>query len=99
MSSSPAKLPIAQSVVINDDTLTVDLSDGRSVSVPLAWFPRMLHGSTAERANWRLIGGGEGIRWPDLDEDIRVGALLEGQPSGESQASLKHWLEDREQVI
>ncbi|HWW76818.1 MAG TPA: DUF2442 domain-containing protein [Pyrinomonadaceae bacterium] len=85
----------AQSVTVTDDALAVDLSDGRSISVPLAWFPRLLHGTQEERDNWRLIGEGEGIHWPDLDEDIRVENLLAGKPSGESQSSFKRWLEKR----
>jgi hypothetical protein len=84
-----------QNVTVSDDALTVDLSDGRSVSVPLAWFPRLLHGTPEERKNWRLIGDGEGIHWPELDEDISVENLLLGKPSGESQKSFKAWLEKR----
>jgi hypothetical protein len=85
----------AQNVQVSDDALTVDLSDGRTVSVPLAWFPRLLHGKPAERNTWRLVGDGEGIHWPDLDEDISVGNLILGKPSGESQKSFKQWLEAR----
>ena len=86
----------AQKVLVQDDALIVDLSDGRTISVPIAWYPRLLHGKTEERNNWRLIGDGEGMHWPDLDEDISVQNLLLGQPSGESQASFKRWLESRE---
>ena len=85
----------AQSVSVTADTLAVDLSDGRSISVPLAWFPRLLHGTPEERNNWRFIGGGVGVHWPDLDEDISVENLLAGKPSGESQSSFKRWLEKR----
>jgi hypothetical protein len=85
----------AQQVTVTEDTLTVDLADGRTISVPLSWYPRLLHGTPEERTHWRLIGGGEGIHWPDLDEDIRVENLLAGNPSGESQRSLKRWLEGR----
>ena len=85
----------AQSVTVTEDTLTIDLSDGRTVSVPLAWFPRLLHGTPKERGNWRIIGDGEGIHWPDLDEDISVENLIFGRPSGESQRSFKKWLENR----
>jgi len=77
------------------DTITVELSDGRSISGPLAWYPRLLHGTLEERTNWRLIGGGSDIHWPALNEDISVGTLLAGQASGESQQSLKRWLEER----
>jgi hypothetical protein len=82
-------------VAITDDTLTVDLSDGRSISVPLAWYPRLAHGSSEERKSWRLIGRGDGIHWPDLDEDTSVEGLLAGRPSGESQQSLAKWLNAR----
>jgi hypothetical protein len=82
----------ALKVVITADSLTVDLNDGRSISVPLAWYPRLLHGTPEERSNWRLIGNSEGIHWPDLDEDISVENLLSGKPSGESQDSFKRWL-------
>lgn len=61
--------------------------------LPLAWFPRLVHGTPQERAHWRLIGDGRGIHWPDLDEDISVENLLAGKPSGESRASFKRWLE------
>jgi hypothetical protein len=85
----------AQNVKVTEDTLIVDLSDGRTVSVPLAWFPRLLHGTPEERNKWRLIGDGEGIHWPDLDEDISVENLILGKPSAESQKSFKKWLEAR----
>ena len=88
-------MPTALRADVTDETLTAELSDGRRVSVPLAWYPRLLEGSAAERANWRLIGTGVGIHWPDLDEDISVENLLTGQPSGESQESFKKWLELR----
>ena len=86
----------AQQVLLTEDSLTVDLVDGRTISVPLAWYPRLFHGTPEERRNWRLIGQGEGIHWPDLDEDISIENLLAGKPSGESQRSLKRWLEDRQ---
>ncbi len=85
----------AQRVTVTEDALSVDLTDGRTVSVPLAWYPRLLHGTPKERNKWRLIGEGEGIHWPDLDEDISVESLVLGRPSGESQRSLKEWLEQR----
>ena len=88
-------VPEVQHVYVSDDSLTVDLSDGRTISVPLAWYPRLLHGSQNERNNWRLTGGKEGIHWPDLDEDISVKNVILGQPSGESQTSLQRWLESR----
>ena len=85
----------AQTVQVTVDTLTVDLADGRSISVPLAWYPRLAHGTPAERTNWRLIGRGEGVHWPDLDEDISVENLLAGARSGESQRSFKQWIAAR----
>ena len=88
-------VPAAERVTITKDTLTVDLSDGRTISVPLAWFPRLLHATPQERRHWRLIGKGQGIHWADIDEDISVEGLLAGRPSGESQSSFKKWLEQR----
>ena len=85
----------AQYVVVTEDTLTVDLVDGRTISVPLVWYPRLLHATLSERSHWRLIGEGDGIHWPDIDEDISTENLLAGKPSGESQRSLKRWLEAR----
>ena len=87
--------PDAENVTITEDTLAVDLSDGRTISVPLTWFPRLVHASPEERDNWRLIGKGQGIHWEDIDEDISVEGLLAGKPSGESQASFKKWLQAR----
>ncbi len=89
------RAPKAVDVKITEDSLTVELSDGRSVSAPLAWFPRLLHANMKERKHWRLIGNGHGIHWEDLDEDIGVESLLAGQPSGESQASFGKWLRGR----
>lgn len=94
-STAESRLVAATQVAVTDDTLTVELSDGRSISVPLAWYPRLLNGSTEERSRWRLIGQGQGIHWPDLDEDISVENLLVGRPSAESQHSLKKWLTTR----
>src|SRR5574337_1240613 len=85
----------AQNVTLTDDTLTVDLADGRTISVPLAWYPRLRHGTPEECNNWRLIGGEEGIHWPDLDEDVSVANLILGKSSGESQKSFQRWLEAR----
>jgi hypothetical protein len=87
--------PAVESVRINDDTLSVELSDGRTLSVPLAWFPRLSYATRAERKRWRLVGRGQGIHWEDLDEDVSVENLLAGRPSGESQASFKKWLDSR----
>jgi hypothetical protein len=100
MSSSVTDLRNAQAqdVTLSDESLTVELVDGRSVSVPLAWYPRLTHATPPEKENWRLIGRGEGIHWPDLDEDISVEGLLAGRPSGESQASFQRWLQSRQQT-
>ncbi|HEX9671417.1 MAG TPA: DUF2442 domain-containing protein, partial [Thermoanaerobaculia bacterium] len=97
MSSSATEIRQAQAqrVEVTDDALVVDLVDGRTVLVPLAWFPRLAHGRPAERSNWRLIGRGEGIHWPDLDEDLSVEDLLAGRRSGESQTSFGRWLASR----
>jgi hypothetical protein len=87
--------PRAQRVTVTEDSVVVDLTDGRTVSAPLAWYPRLLHGTLEERDNWRLIGSGEGVHWPDLDEDLSIDSLISGRPSRESQASLKRWLGGR----
>jgi len=82
-------------VRIGDAGLTVDLADGRAVSVPILWYPRLAHGTKAERKNWMLIGDGHGINWPDLDEDISAENIISGSSSGESQRSFSKWLEKR----
>ena len=89
------EIPKAIDVKVTKDTLTVELSDGRTISVPLQWYPRLVYATPEERKNWRLIGNGEGIHWEDLDEDISVEGLIAGRPSGESQESFKKWLEKR----
>lgn len=89
------KEPVAINVIVDADKLTVDLADGRSLIVPLTWYPRLLHGTVEERANWRLLGDGYAIAWPDLDEHIGVEGLLAGRRSGESQMSLGRWLATR----
>lgn len=98
MSISPSELgaALAQHVAVTADALVVDLVDGRTVTVPLSWYPRLAHGTPDERVNWRLIGRGEGIHWPDLDEDISVAGLLAGRPSGEAHGSLRRWLDSRQ---
>jgi len=88
-------MPTADNIRVNDDSLLVELSDGRAISVPIVWFPRLAHATPIERGRWRLIGKGEGIHWEALDEDVSVEGLLAGRPSGESQASLKRWLDGR----
>ena len=87
--------PRAVRATVTEEAVIVDLNDGRTVTAPLAWYPRLLHATVRERRNWRLIGAGEGIHWPDLDEDLSVEGLLEGRSSAESQASLKKWLSGR----
>lgn len=89
------ELPLAESVTVSEDTLSVDLSDGRTISVPLAWYPRLMQATPSERNNLRLIGHGEGIHWEAIDEDISVEGLLAGRASGESQASFSRWLAAR----
>lgn len=71
--------PLATKVAVSEDVLRVALDDGREIAVPLAWFPRLLHATPAQRGQWELIGAGEGIHWPDLDEDVSVAGLLAGR--------------------
>lgn len=99
MSISITEIQVAkgENVSVTDDTLTLDLVDGRTISIPLAWYPRLLHGTNDERAHWEWIGDNEGIHWPDLDEDISVEGIIAGRRSGESQRSLLRWLENRDQ--
>lgn len=87
--------PVAVDVAVTDEGLTVELADGRSFHVPLAWYPRLFHAADGERQNWRLLGDGYAIEWPDLDEHIGVEGLLAGRRSGESLQSLKRWLASR----
>lgn len=95
-SSSVEQQPAtAADVKLTDADLIVALNDGRTISVPLAWYPRLSHGTPEERANWRPIGDGRGLHWPDLDEDISVQNLLDGKPAAESQVSFKKWLSQR----
>ena len=89
------RIPDAIDVKVCDDTLSVELSDGRTISVSVDWYPRLSHATQIQRANWRFIGGGHGIHWEDIDEDISVEGLLAGRPSGESLISFKAWLESR----
>jgi hypothetical protein len=89
------EIPNAVAVKSTNEALTVELNDGRTISVPLAWYPRLQNATPKERGNWRFIGKGQGIHWEELDEDISVENLLSERHSGESQASLKRWLEAR----
>ncbi len=95
ISAVEIEVPYAEGITVTEDTLSIDLSDGRTISVPLTWFPRLLYARPEERNNWRLIGKGHGIHWEDIDEDISVEGLLAGKPSGESQDSFKKWLDAR----
>ena len=94
-STVDVKAPEAERVAVTADTLTAELSDGRTISVPLDWYPRLTHATRRERNNWELIGKGEGIHWPDLDEDISVEGLLAGRPSAEGAQSFRRWLAAR----
>jgi hypothetical protein len=87
--------PLAKSVAVTDEELTVELADGRRIIVPLAWYPRLLNATPAERQNWQLLGDGYAIEWPDLDEHVGIEGLLAGRMSGESRQSLERWLETR----
>jgi hypothetical protein len=87
--------PLVIKVTVTDEKVIVDLVDGRSLSVPLAWYPRLLHGSPEERDNWQLLGDGYAIEWVDLDEHIGVEGLLAGRRSSESQRSFESWLINR----
>ena len=88
-------MAVTKNIAITEESLTIELNNGSSISAPLAWYPRLMHGTQQERGNWRLIGNSEGIHWPDLDEDISVENLLLGKPSGESPASFERWLKMR----
>ena len=94
-SRAEAPPPSAVRARIVDHAIVIDLSDGRTVTAPLAWYPRLLQGTPRELRHWRLIGGGAGVHWPDLDEDLSVEGLLAGRPSAESQTSFEKWLEGR----
>ena len=89
------EIPAVRSVRTTEDTLAIDLDDGRSLSVPLAWYPRLLHATNEERAAWRIVGRGQGLHWDALDEDISVENLLAGHRSGESQQSFERRLASR----
>ena len=96
ISAIEIEIPLAVDVHVTEDTLSVELSDGRTISVPLGWFPRLEEATEQEKQNWRLIGKGHGIHWEDIDEDISVEGLVAGKPSFESQSSFKKWLQTRQ---
>jgi hypothetical protein len=83
--------PIISNVEFEDEKFIIELADGRSLSVPLTWYPRLLAATPSERVHWQLLGDGFGIEWPDLDEHISVEGLLAGRRSGESQRSFERW--------
>ncbi len=87
--------PIAVAVTVTDRDLLIVLEDGRSIAIPMEWYPRLLHGTVAERQNYQLLGDGYAIEWPDLDEHIGIEGLLAGRKSSESQRSVERWLEGR----
>jgi hypothetical protein len=89
--------PRARSVAVSEESLTVDLADGRTIIVPLVWYPRLWHGKPEERNHFEIFEDGTYIHWPDLDEDLTVAGLLAGLPSGENPKSLKRWLKQRGQ--
>lgn len=97
MSTLVTEIQVAkgEDVQVSEDTLTLDLVDGRTISIPLAWYPRLLHATIDERNHWEWIDDNEGIHWLDLDEDISVEGIIAGRRSGESQRSLQRWLESR----
>lgn len=94
-SANDLNQPLAINVVVSEDALSVQLADGRTISAPITWYPRLASGTPEERQHWELVGSGQGIHWPDLDEDISVEALLQGRGSNEAQSSLKRWLASR----
>ena len=87
--------PLAVDLAISGDNLTVRLADGRSLTVPLTWYPRLVEATDSERANWHLLGSGYAIEWPNLDEHIGITGLLAGRRSGESDASFQRWIASR----
>lgn len=87
--------PVAIEVAVTDNKLIIELVDGRTLAIPLEWYPRLLHGTSVERQNWQLLGEGYVIEWPDLDEHIGIEGLLAGRRSSESQRSLEQWLDTR----
>ena len=91
-------VPAATAASVGEDSLVIELADGRTITAPLAWYPRLLHASASERANVRVVGQGKGLHWPDVEEDISVESVVRGRPSMESSASLKRWLAQRAQA-
>jgi hypothetical protein len=92
-------IPRVVDVMVTEDTLSVDLEDGRTISIPIVWYPRLSHGTIEERANFQISGAGYGIHWRDLDEDIGVEGLLLGKKSTESPVSFDRWMKRRKQEV
>lgn len=90
--------PLAVALSFTDQIMMIELADGRSLSVPISWYPRLSHATQAERANWQLLGKGYAIEWPDLDEHVSLTGLLAGNRSGESEVSFRRWLATRNNV-
>src|SRR5437764_14282562 len=99
MNSAEVTLARVLNVAVTDDTLSVDLEDGRTISVPIGWYPRLAHGTDAERSNFKISGAGYGVHWPDLDEDIGIEGVLLGNRSLESPASFERWLKERKKKL
>ena len=99
MNSVEVTLARVLNVLVTDDTLSVDLEDGRTVSVPIGWYPRLATGTDSERSNFEISGAGYGVHWPDLDEDIGVEGLLLGKRSSESPNSFERWLNRRKEKL
>lgn len=93
------ELPRILKFTVTEDTLSVDLEDGRTVTVPIGWYPRLAHGTDSERRNFEISGAGYSVHWPDLDEDIGVEGLLLGKPSSETPASFERWLQRRREKL
>lgn len=88
---------LATALHFTNQSLIVDLADGRTVTVPLSWYPRLVHATKQERDNWEMLFGGEGFHWPDLDEDLSVDGFVKGRPSGESTRSFARWLKAKQE--
>ena len=93
MATLEIESPAAVTIRVTDECLSADLADGRTITVPIEWYPRLLHGTPGERDNWDLSGDGAHIHWPDLDEDISTEGLIAGWPSRETEESFNRWLE------
>ena len=88
---------LATNLRFTDESLIVDLADGRTVTVPLSWYPRLARATDLERKNWEVVLNGEGFHWPDLDEDLSVDGFVEGRRSGESKRSFGRWLKAKQE--